>query len=197
MQGMMRVSCGALCVIPNGNRLLLGINRNLRGKGQAVLKPIGGALHFDRAGLPVNLTPTLADPLTPELRLFLPADQLDAFSVWFTARQAREISPFRELREELVDEYHAMTDLTPADVEITYLRTVTTQRLSDRAGFTGTLTHSIQEIYRVRFLRLYHRVALMQAAPDSGLYWVTEAEIRAGRLNDAITIQAETLLDSR
>jgi hypothetical protein len=197
MEGFVRISCGALCRIPhpNANLLLLGINRNLSRKGQTVLKPIGGVLAFKPSALPSALTPTLEDSNRTELRLFLPEVQIKLFADWFAARTGRETSPFRELREELVEEYHVLPALKPPEVEMRYERTIKTQRLTDRAGATGLLTHSYQEIFTVRFTYPDQRRQLLKVTPDSGLYWVSEDHIRAGQLNAEIGIQAKILLD--
>ena len=198
MAQQIRISCGALCRIPHPteNWLLLGINRSLLSKGQRVLKPIGGALTFDPAALPSALTPTLENPQKTELRLSLPQTQVEAFAAWFASRTGRETDPFRELREELVDEYGVLPQLNRSDVQMSYQRTVRTQRFSDRAGATGLLTHSFQEIFDVRFIHPSLEQFLVDATPSSGLYWVTAAQIRAGTLSDDIHIQAKTLLDS-
>jgi hypothetical protein len=191
-----RISCGALCRIPHPteNWLLLGINRSLLSKGQRVLKPIGGALAFDPAALP--FTPTLENPQKTELRLSLPQTQVEVFAAWFSTRTGRETDPFRELREELVDEYGVLPQLNRSDVQMSYRNTVRTQRFSDRAGATGLLTHSFQEIFDVRFTHPALEQLLVRATPTTGLFWVTAAQIRDGTLSDDIHIQAKTLLDS-
>jgi hypothetical protein len=189
-----RVSCGGLCRVPHpvDGRLLLGLNRNALKRGVRVLKPLGGALAYH--ALPPDLNATPENPSKRELRLFLPEPQVEPFAAWFATRQDRETSPFRELREELVGEHQVLPALSPSDVTITYERTVRAQRLSDRIGATGVLTHSFQEVYTVRLAAPDVRERLLSAPPESGLLWVSEDQIRSGRYDDQTAIQAKTLL---
>jgi hypothetical protein len=197
MHNRVRVSCGGLgrIVHPDGERWLLGLNRNALRKGERVLKPLGGALAYDPAALPSGLAATPEDATRTELRLFLPSDQIEAFTAWFATRTGRETTPFRELREELVDEYRALPSLSRADVAIRYERTVRTERLSDRVGVTGVLTVSLQEVYHVLLTHPDYRAQLIAAPPSSGLYWVTPEQVRAGRLDADTEIQARVLLE--
>jgi hypothetical protein len=118
-----------------------------------------------------------------------------AFAAWFATRAGRETSPWRELREELVDEYGVLPVLGRDDLTVTYDHTIRSQRFSDRIGATGVLTHSFQEIFTVRAANPDVARLLTSAPPASGVYWVSAAQIRAGRYDDTTTIQARTLLD--
>ncbi|MEM6283733.1 MAG: hypothetical protein AAF787_16195 [Chloroflexota bacterium] len=187
-----RVSCGALCRIkdPATGKYLLGINPNRSSKGIQVLMPIGGAIRYTMEP-PIPFTPET--PGSKDLRLMIKETMLPAFQNWFEARIERELNPFRELREELVDEYNVLPALYPQDVTMRYVSLDIARRFTDRTGVTGMLTHSFQEIFDVTFTSkdLWHR--LKNIPVGSSLCWTTAEQIRAHHYTDNVTIQADVL----
>ena len=176
----LRVSCAALCRIPDADRYLLVLNHARRQQGDYVLAPLGGALAFTDAEPLMALGARLEDPASYDLRLYLPDEALADFRAWFAGGEGRERSPYRELHEELVDETRVLAALSPQDVAISRLRTVERQEQTSRFGAGGPLTHYFLELYEVRFVREALYTALRQLQAGSGLVWLTQAQIAVG-----------------
>ncbi|MCD4686916.1 MAG: hypothetical protein K8S97_13375 [Anaerolineae bacterium] len=173
-----RISGASLCRIQHPTRgYFLLLNYNRRQKGVYVLSPIGGALEFYDEGLLARFGAHLEDPAHLELRLTLPKAQLPAFRAWFYTAEGREHSPFRELEEELVHEAQLLPRLAPEDVTCKRLWTLERERLTDRKGQTGLLTHYFLEIYDITFKRDAIMGPLIIAPAASGALWVTEAQL--------------------
>lgn len=173
-----RVSCAALCRIEHLGRLLLLLNANRREKGLYRLGPVGGALQmFDLARLSA-FNASLEDVSSGDLRLAMPHTALPAFRDWFYTGEGRERSPFRELREELVNESKLLAALEPDDVDCRYLWTTEEESLTDRRGQTGLLTHYFLEIYDIKFKTSVALGSLLSAPPDSGAVWLTLEQIQ-------------------
>jgi len=176
----LRVSCAALCRIPDAGRYLLVLNHARRQQGDYVLTPLGGALAFTDAEPLMALGARLEDPASHDLRLYLPDEALADFRAWFAGGEGRERSPYRELHEELVDETRVLAALSPQDVAISRLRTVERQEQTSRFGAGGPLTHYFLELYEVRFVREAFYAVLRQPQAGSGLVWLTQAQIAVG-----------------
>ena len=99
-----RISCAALCRIQIDGKFLLEINKN-RGN---VLTPIGGALEFEEVGRIFLARIEAQFEKGMDLRLTIPASNVDSFRAWFERKEYRETSPLRELREELIDEHRIL-----------------------------------------------------------------------------------------
>ncbi len=179
MSDRIRVSCASLCRIEREGRFLLLLNQNRRSKGLYVLSPIGGALALFDAGRMAEFDATFEDPAARDLRLVMPASAIPAFRAWFSTREGRESTPFRELREELVHESGLLPALEPEDVEYRYLRTVEERAFTARQGQTGVLTHYFLEIYAVAFTTSAALDPLLTAPPERGAAWVSAEQIRA------------------
>ena len=196
-----RISAAALCCIhdPQTDQFLLGLNKNRMMKGYKILTALGGALEVDNlttlkkwGGLPQN-------DQSQDLRFLLPFGQLEDFKAWFYERKDREISPLRELREELVDEYDALPRLMDTDVRIDHALTVEREQLTDRKGSTGMLTHYFLEVYRVTMLNQAHWQTLQYIHPDTGLYWVTREHINEREMvedGDIIQVNAGLMIQA-
>ncbi|MBN2304161.1 MAG: hypothetical protein JXQ72_06785 [Anaerolineae bacterium] len=177
MNQWIRVSCASLCRIEHAGRFFLLLNQNRREKGIYILSPIGGALTIDHRADLDAFAAIPEDETTHDLRMIMPVDNLPDFKQWFYRRQGREISPFRELNEELVDESGLLSALRPEDVTWDLLRTAEDRTFTQRQGSTGLLTQYFLEIYRVRFTTEAMLDTLLAAPPDSGAAWVTLEQI--------------------
>jgi hypothetical protein len=182
----LRVSCAALCRISHADRHLLVLNHERRRHGEYVLTPLGGALAFTESAPLLALGARLEDPTSSDLRLYLPGSALPRFRAWFASGYGRERSPFRELHEELVTETRALPALFPHDVAVTALRTVERRESTTRFGAGGPLTHYFLELYEVRFLTDALYRLLHFPTPDSGLVWLTQAQIAGGSWRMAV-----------
>lgn len=184
-----RISCATLCRIEHPSLgLFLLVNRNRRQKGVYILSPIGGALEYDDETLLSRFGAIPEDPTEQDLRLTLPVAQLPAFRDWFYSEQGREVSPFRELREELVHETSLLHDLTPEDVTCRRLRTVEYERMTDRKGQTGLLTHYFLEIYVIEFTHESLWGQLIAAPADIGAAWLSREQVTSA---DPVTLHLD------
>lgn len=173
-----RISGASQCRIYHPSRgYLLLLNNNRRQKGIYALSPIGGALELYDAAVLERFGAHLEKPGTMELRLTLPVAQLPDFRAWFYTGEGREHSPFRELEEELVHETGLLPRLMPEDISCQRLWTLERERLTERRGQTGLLTHYFLEIYDVTFKRDAIMGPLIAAPPALGALWLTEAQI--------------------
>lgn len=187
-----RISAAALCCIhdPQTDQFLLGLNKNRMTKGMKILTGLGGAIEVDALSTLKQFGGMPQNDKSNDLRLLLPMEKLDEFRTWFYARTERELTPLRELREELVDEYDVLPRLLESDVSIEYAMTVEREQMTDRRGSTGMLTHYFLEIFRVRIVNQAHWQTLQYIDPATGLYWVTRDHInQRERFLDDETIQ--------
>lgn len=193
--GRVRVSCAGLCRIRDDDgRYLLALNQNRLTRGVQVYTPLGGGLEYHAPDLLARFDAEPENPHGRELRLYLPLERFDAFRTWFLRRVERETDPFRELREELVDELGALDALGRADVAFEGVRVLDAERVTDRTGAEGLTTRYLLEIFDVRLESLTVRAALDRLPADGALRWITAAELDAGRTDDGGVVEASALL---
>ena len=180
-----RISCAALCRIAIDGRFLLEINKN-RGD---VLTPIGGALEFHEEARSVLEGLGACFEKGDDLRLTLPAGNVDAFRTWFERKEHRETSPLRELREELIEE-HRVLPSWPGDLaELVFLRRVEREEKTSRNDRIGTLTRYFYETFEVSLpMELEQACCAAATLPASRLRLLTRAEILSGVTFEGIKI---------
>lgn len=177
MTSRIRVSCASLCRIEHEGWFLLLLNADRRRNGLYILAPIGGALTITAYDRLASFAAILETPENGDLRLSLPRARLPLFREWFYSGQGRERSPFRELREELVDETGLLPALAPDDVTWEHLWTVEEEGVTARGGQSGVFTHYFLEVFGVRFTNDAVLSALLAVPPESGARWVTRDQI--------------------
>ena len=177
---MMRISCASLCRIEIDDKYLVLLNRNRRQKGIYQLSPVGGAIEIDDWSVLGHLNLNPEKPSSSDLRFFLDVDKIEAFRSWFYKRQDREVSPFRELYEELVEESGALFNLKRDDVAIRYLHSVEDRKQTLRKGLTGQFTHYFFEIYAVSFRSMDVILRLKTTPPNAGIVFLTADQMRQG-----------------
>lgn len=186
-----RVSCATLCRIEHQGRFLLLLNANRRAKGLYVLAPIGGAITaYDWSALAL-MGALPEEPLTHDLRFQMPLDHLQDFQAWFYRGDERERSPYRELREELVQETDLLPVLSLDDVTCRYLWTVEEEQFTARQGQTGLLTHYFLEIFEVKFTTARTLGPLLALPPGSGAAWVSQ-DVIANCNTVTLSVDGET-----
>lgn len=190
-----RISAANLARIELDKKVLLGLNRKRLMFREKVYTPFGGALKFYESARPflVNLGADFEEG--NDLRFVMPENRLPEFEKWFYKRVERESSPYRELKEELVDEEKVLLDLPKNAVAFEYLTTTAERAVTDRPGQEGKVTQRFFEIYRVTFSSKYEQMlrdALAQ--PDTHLSLVAEREILAGKSDSGIEIAANCKL---
>lgn len=192
-----RVSCAALCRIQNEQgHYLLGLNRDRLTQGKRIYTPLGGALRYDDSALLEQFDAIPESATNQDLRLFIKAATLPAFKTWFNRREGRETSAFRELREELVEEFAVVSDLAPEDVTITFLHAYETRGITGRGASPGALTHYFHDIYAVTFVSPEVRAAVENAPPSSGLRWFSERQLNLEIIEDGALVDGRALVDS-
>lgn len=188
MSRIRMVASGIVRINLDGKVLLL-LNKARLNAGKKVYVSIGGALKFYESARPFLTQLSAVFEKGNDIRLALEEERLPEFEKWFYAQKDREISPYREVREELVDEEKALKILPESGVTLEYMATVVERNITDRPGQEGRLTQRYFEINRATFSPAYEqelRAAL--AKPDSHLTLATEDEILAGRTNSGIKI---------
>ena len=168
-----RISSAALCIINDAHgRYLLGVNKARAAYGKHIYMPIGGALRYYDPALLDSFGAVPEKPGKPDLRVYIKGEAIESYREWFYSRDTdgREVTPFRELREEFVDEYRVLDSLQPVDVEMRFLHVYEGQATTDRNGSTGgALTTYLHDIFQVRFTSEIVRQRIEYIAPESGL----------------------------
>lgn len=177
MPDRIRVSCASLCRIEHEGWFLLLLNADRRRSGLYILSPIGGALTITAYNRLASFAAILETPDNGDLRLSLPRAKLPLFREWFYSGQGRERSPFRELREELVEEAGLLPALAPDDVAWQHLWTAEEEGVTARGGQSGVFTHYFLEVFGVSFTNDNVLGTLLAAPPESGARWVTRNQI--------------------
>lgn len=180
MNGEARVSCGSMCKFEIDGAYVLLLNRNRRRKGIYELSPIGGAIQVQDVQALTQFEARLENPGTQDLRLLMKTDHLEAFEKWFRKRKERELDPFREIREELVDETGVLATLRPDDLRMDFLRIARDSKETMRQGMTGIFTHYFFEIFEIRVKSADVLLRLKTPPINSGLVVVDEATARKG-----------------
>lgn len=179
MPSLLRVSCGSMCRFHVEDKYLLILNRNRRSKGLYQLSPIGGAIAFHNPAIVERFNMHLEKPEINDLRFRTTTDHLDAFQEWFYQRQEREINPFREIYEELVEEESVLDDLQESSLDIQFLHILEDSKPTERAGATGLFTQYFFELFDVQVTDQKLRQTLQSLDPESGVLLLDEATIRA------------------
>lgn len=191
----LRISCAGLCRIRDARGFyLLGLNRDRASQGKAIYMPLGGALHYHAPDLLTRFEATPEDAATNDLRLFINPAHLDAFRAWYLRREERETSAYRELVEELVDEFAVLPALPPDDVQIAYTNTYEARAITDRHNAIGQLTHYLHDIFDVEFRSPIARAALENAAQTTGLRWFSTHELQTSLTADGASLDGRALL---
>ncbi len=126
-----------------------------------------------------------------DLRFVMKADKVETLIKWFLERKDREVTPGREVFEELVEEAQLLreTDLSSFEYEVAGYSTELA--ISNRTGLQGKpLTLRLLEIHDVSIKYPVVLNKLLQASllDSPQLIFVTEEEIKAGVSNKGETI---------
>jgi hypothetical protein len=193
--GRVRVSCAGLCRIRDDDgRYLLALNQNRLTRGVQVYTPLGGGLEYHAPDLLARFDAEPENPDGHELRLYLPSARFPEFRAWFLRRVERETDPFRELREELVEELGVIDTLRRSDVVFESVRMLDAERVTDRTGAEGLPTRYLLEVFDVRLKSPGVRAALTNLPADGALRWITPTELDAGQTDDGAAVEASALL---
>lgn len=173
-----RLSCASLCRFLVDDRLVLILNKNRREQGIYELGPLGGALEAHDTSIFERFATRREQNNSLDLRFFMDAQDLDAFRSWFEKRQDREIDPFREIYEELVEEAQVLPNLERDDLRIFYRYSHEKEQSTQRSGVSGVLTHYFLEIFEVWVLSPMVKHRLNTLPERSGIYLLSKKEAR-------------------
>jgi len=171
-----RISCSGLASIKIDNKYLLMQNSRSRSKGKIIYGPIGGALEYHRSIEPfLNVMEFKPERVTRDLRIHIPIQYIDKFDTWFSKRTDREISNFREMREELVDEEKILESLDINDVTESLMDIV---RIQKKSVYFDSQSLYHFEIFHVEFTEdIMDILRLKCKDPNSSIKLFTKEEI--------------------
>lgn len=149
MTSPLRVSCGSMCRFHVEDKFLLILNRNRRKKGIYQLSPIGGAIAFDDETILKRFGMRLEKTDVNDLRFYTNTEHIDDFREWFYRREGREIDPFREIYEELVEEEGVLDDIRRDSLTIEFTHILEDSKATQRTGSTGLFTQYFFELFDV------------------------------------------------
>ncbi len=173
-----RISAAGLAKIELDDKLLVYLNPKFLPK-RRVYTPFGGSLQFHESSQKFFEKLGAIFERGNDIRMRIPKERVPDFGRWFYNREGREISPYRELREELVREEGILKHLPRGVVKLEYLFTAREVGvLTQSPGHEGQTTDRYLEVFRTKFNREYTgfiRRAL--ALPGTHLALVTSQEI--------------------
>jgi hypothetical protein len=190
----LRFSCSSLVrILDQNNRFLLLMNKNRAHQGQRALTPVGGAVQIMPDGY-IYLEKVLgvskeAYEKDNDLRLKIAWNKASGLSEWFMWRVGREISPMRELVEELVHENSILTeeDLQTAVIEFAGYNWELSR--SKRKGHEGTLTLRLFEIFDVELApEAFSKLDSAVGETNAVVSFVSSQEIVAGFTYDQVEV---------
>jgi hypothetical protein len=190
----LRFSCSSLVrILDQNNRFLLLMNKNRAHQGQRALTPVGGAVQIMPDGY-MYLERVLgvskeAYEKDNDLRLKIAWNKATGLSEWFMWRVGREISPMRELVEELA---HENTILNEEDFQTAIIEFAGYNwelGRSKRKGHEGTPTLRLFEIFDVELApEAYVKLNNAASQAEAVIRFVSAQEIIAGTTHDQIEI---------
>ena len=142
-----RISCACLSSIKIGDKYLLVQNAKSRSRGKIIYGPVGGALEYkERAETFLEGLNFKPERETRDLRLRIPEKFVDLFSEWFSKKEDRETTSYREMYEELVLEEKVLSELSKKDVIEKFIDCVSVRKKSPHFN---TPSQYYFEIYKI------------------------------------------------
>ncbi|MDP1694524.1 MAG: hypothetical protein Q8L34_03210 [Candidatus Woesearchaeota archaeon] len=203
-----RISCaGLIKIVLQEDRFLGTINENSLRQGRFVYTPPGGSFHYFGKTTRDYLEKELGlifQENKKDLRLLLPETverrrvALESFATWFSRRKRREITPSRELYEELIDEQQVLSLQRHGFPKLHFIGTARIQLQTSRGGQKGELTEYFWEIFEAQLTHVSRRLlerGIKQKYPFVHLLTreeiargITDREIRCGDYKGHIAI---------
>jgi len=185
-----RVSSAALvlCEI-DGKYLQVMSLTKLEATGKRKYSPLGGALEMTEEGR-LFLTELGAEFLEGnDLRIMLDEAKYPEYKDWFLSGEGREHGPVREIIEELTKEHPVFETLSADDFTLETLGINERRKVSERPGYEGELTLSVQEFYRLTFSESAEATVKSYCAThgNDGVALVSDEE----RLAKTLTVSGE------
>jgi hypothetical protein len=187
--GEVRVSAASLVKIDLDGKYLVGLNKGALKSGKRVYTPFGGALEFFESarffleGIGANFEKG------NDLRFTIPERNLSAFESWFYAKRDRELSPYRELEEELVKEEKIFLEMPSYAVNLEHLGTYRDRSCVGRFKPEGRMTQRYFEVFHANFAPKYIEwLRLALEKDNTPLMLVSEDEIASGLTSSGLEI---------
>lgn len=129
-----------------------------------------------------------------DLRLYLPADKLGDFETWYNLESDREVTVYRELQEELVEEEGLVAHLDFDDLNLSFIKSVKRQDYSNEFS-RQNFTHYFINYYYVTFSKQLENKILESIKNNSNCRLIYREELERRKTNDLITISKFSLDD--
>lgn len=192
MKKTIRISCAGLSSIKIDDKYLLVQNAKSRNRGKIIYGPLGGALEYHE-----SIKPFLQDlDFKPErtnrdLRIHIPIKFTNKFNKWFSKREDREISNYREMYEELVLEEKVIDEFRREDITETLVEVINFKR---KSPFHKTPSLYYFEIFKIELLKeLEEKLKTICEDDKSTIKLFTKEEIESGN-NGEITTHSKYIL---
>jgi len=174
-------------------RYALLVNKSRAKKGETVLTPIGGALEATDDGLrelqELLEIENAAFEKGKDLRFKMSGAKANKYREWFLSRQNRELSPAREVGEELIDETGLLSLEDLEELQCEFCGYDTELQATARTGQEGQVTLRLLEIYEAKLKKgIQEKLEALSKQANSVLHFVTAEEIRAGQTVGGIEI---------
>mgnify|MGYP003594975147 CR=1 FL=1 len=165
-------------------KIALLINKNRAENGESVLTPIWWAIECTEEWKQelISLLGITEDAFEKgnDLRLSIPLDKIDAFRDWLSTRSNREISPKRELHEELIDEEVLLCEQDLENTQFEQIWYYQEVAKTNRKWNEWAKTLRIAEVFRVKL----NKVALEKLSNVTQIKFVTKEEVLAWKAWD-------------
>jgi len=183
-----RISAATLVIIKLDDKYLLALNKTRSKAGIKVFTPLGGNLKFNKSAKLFLVSLGAEFEQNNGLRLSMPKKNLSKFEQWFKKKVQREITPYRELKEELVDEIKVFDKLPRHAVKFKFIQTKKERRITDRPGQKGKLTQRYFEIFEVKLIPKYEKILRRKISKTNKLELITKKEIISKKSKSKIRI---------
>ncbi|MDI3473692.1 MAG: hypothetical protein PWR30_15 [Candidatus Woesearchaeota archaeon] len=192
-----RISAASIDRIIISGKYLLILNKSRLKENKRIYTPVGGAIKIEPSSveyLKNNLDAEFEDEKDKELRLSLPKKYLLKFQDWFYKRRGREITPYRELKEELIDESKLLNYFSKEEIKIRYAGCHINKGITDRPGQSGKETIRFLELFDVSFSEKIKDKILNSYQKNEFVSLVGKDEIENKMTRDGIQIASTALL---
>lgn len=192
-----RISAASIDRIVISGKYLLILNKSRLKENKRIYTPVGGAIKIEPSAIEYlknKFDAEFENQKDKELRLSLPKKYLLKFQDWFYKRAEREITPYRELEEELVDESKLLDSFSKEETRIRYAGCFVNKGITDRPGQTGKETIRFLELFDVNFSEDVKNKILNSYQKNEFITLVEKDEIEKNITRDGIQIASTALV---
>jgi len=197
MDSRIRISAASIDRIIISGRYLLILNKSRLKENKRIYTPVGGAIKIEPSAIEYlknKFDAEFENQEENELRLSMPKKHLLKFQDWFYKRIEREITPYREIKEELVDESKLLDSFSEEEIRIKYVGCYIDKGITDRLGQIGKETIRFLELFDVNFSEGIKNKILEQYQKNEFITLVEKDEIEKNITMDGIQIASTALV---